>query len=448
LYIFTSVYTFFILTFISPLGKYINKHTHAWSRRETLLGNLTVYYGYLLVIACLGTLIGYFFYQSEAIQGISVDVYLLLLFGFILFVPFNQTVVPLLNMLHDRISFTVLTTLTFLGTLVFGYLLVSLFGHGVQDWLFGMMLSHILFGVVGYVVLKIKVGKSNNSRFSLEKVTKQKIKKISKFVIPLVISVVFVWLQNSGYRIIVEKNLGLEFLGFFGVGMMVAMQISSVVESIVMQYFHPTYFQDITDTTLKRRKQAIDKLINTVLPIYIMLALFLTFLAKPIMEVLVDQQYHDAYLFMIFGAWVELFRMSTSLFENVSQSEMNTKKIIYPYVAGGIITILLVYFSSFESKYELLLPVSLLLGGFFTSTLMFFSMKKLINFYISYRLLLVSVLVSIPYASFYFMNIGGGAYTSFLVALLFGLYFLGSVFFIYRKSLMCVVPESGRKLTE
>jgi O-antigen/teichoic acid export membrane protein len=440
IYIFTSIYTFFILAFISPFGKYINKHTHAWHESGVLLSNLSIYYIYLLIIACLSVLIGYYFSQFDIVSGISLSVYLLLLFSFILFISFNQTVIPLLNMLYYRISFTFLATCTFLGILVFGYLFVILFGESAQNWLFGMAFSNALFGIIGYIVLKNRVSeKSNNLLVIFKKITKNNLKKILNFTIPLAVAIVFMWLQNSGYRIIIEKNIGLDFLGFFGVGMMVSIQISSVIESIVMQYLHPIYYKDITNTTLNKRKEAIDRLINTVLPIYFMLALFLTFLSKHILEILVDEKYYGAYIFMAFGVWVEFFRMSTNLFENISQSEMNTKKIIYPYIVGGITTITLIYFSSFELEYRLLLPLSLVLGGLVTVIAMFFSMKKLINFYISYKLLLVSFLMSIPYVSIYLIDIKSNIYSNLLIIFIFGMYFLTTVFFMYKKSLLYTV---------
>jgi len=131
--------------------------------------------------------------------------------------------------------------------------------------------------------------------------------------------------------------------------------------------------------------------------------------------------------------------MSTNLFENISQSEMNTKKIIYPYIVGGITTITLIYFSSFELEYRLLLPLSLVLGGLVTVIAMFFSMKKLINFYISYKLLLVSFLMSIPYVSIYLIDIKSNIYSNLLIIFIFGMYFLTTVFFMYKKSLLYTV---------
>lgn len=440
IYIFTSIYVFFILAFISPLGKYINKHTHTWHESGVLLSNLSIYYIYLFITACLSILIGYYLYQFDIANDIPLGIYLLLLFSFVLLIPFNQTVIPLLNMLHYRISFTLLTTCTFLGILIFGYLFVIFFGKSAQNWLFGIVFSNALFGIVGYIVLKSKVNeKSNSLMVNLKKITKNNLKKVLSFTIPLVVAIAFMWLQNSGYRIIIEKNIGLDFLGFFGVGMMVSMQISSVIESIIMQYLHPIYYKDITNTTLNKRKEAIDRLINTVLPIYFMLALFLTFLSKHILEILVDEKYYGAYVFMAFGIWVEFFRMSTNLFENISQSEMNTKKIIYPYIMGGVTTIVLVYFSSFELEYKLFLPLSLVLGGLVTIVAMFFSMKRLINFYINYKLLLVSFLISIPYASIYLIDIKSNIYSNLLIVFIFGMYFLITVFLMYKKSLLHTV---------
>jgi len=345
-YLFMTVYTFFVLALISPFGQYINRKTHTWHEQNVIISKLSIYGLYLLFISLLSSIVGLMIYNFGVSNGISLAVFLPLLSSFILFLTLNQTILPMLNMLHYRLSFTVLTVLTSMGIVTFGYIFVYFLGNTAENWLYGTVVSNILFTIMGFFILKEKLKeKYQGLLWSIRQLSKEKILTILKFIIPLAIATLFMWLQNQGYRIIVEKNIGLEFLGFFGVGMAVSGQIASVVESIVMQYFHPIYYQHITNTSIENRKKAIDALINKVLPIYFMLAIFLTFTGKYVLEILVDEKYYEAYLFTIFGIWIEFFRMTTSLFGNISQSEMNTKKIMTPYVVGSLITIVLVYFS-------------------------------------------------------------------------------------------------------
>lgn len=436
IYIFTTIYTFFVLLLISPFGQYINRHTHQWHEQKSLLDNLGLYSLYLIIISIFSVIVGFLLYSFGVSQEIELEYFLSLLFLFILFMTLNQTILPLLNMLHYRFSFTILTVLTAFGIIFFGYLFVNFFGNNAENWLLGMVVSNMIFMIIGFFVLKNRLNdKFRGFSYTLRKITKEKIKSILVFVMPLSVATLFMWLQNSGYRILIEQNIGLEFLGFLGVGLAISGQVASTIESIVMQYFHPIYYKQITNATIQERKKAIESFINKALPIYFMLAIFLTFLAKYVVEILVDEKYYGVYIFTTFGIWIEFFRMSSNLFGNISQSEMNTKKFMAPYIIGSLVTIILVYFSSLKVDYEFYLPLALLIGGLFTMIVMYISMKKLIDFKIDFRLIFFSFLISIPYFSTYLFNFETNLVLNLLVVGSFGLYFLGTIYFIYKKGL-------------
>jgi O-antigen/teichoic acid export membrane protein len=436
IYIFTTIYTFFVLLLISPFGQYINRHTHQWHEQKSLLDNLGLYSLYLIIISIFSVIVGFLLYSFGVSQEIELEYFLSLLFLFILFMTLNQTILPLLNMLHYRFSFTILTVLTAFGIIFFGYLFVNFFGNNAENWLLGMVVSNMIFMIMGFFILKNRLNEEFNGFFySFKKITKEKIKSILVFVMPLSIATLFMWLQNSGYRILIEQNIGLEFLGFLGVGLAISGQVASTIESIVMQYFHPIYYKQITNATIQERKKAIESFINKALPIYFMLAIFLTFLAKYVVEILVDEKYYGVYIFTTFGIWIEFFRMSSNLFGNISQSEMNTKKFMTPYIIGSLVTIILVYFSSSKVDYEFYLPIALLIGGLFTMIVMYISMKKLIDFKIDFRLIFFSFLVSLPYFSTYLFNFETNLVLNLLVVGSFGIYFLGTIYFIYKKGL-------------
>jgi O-antigen/teichoic acid export membrane protein len=436
IYIFTTIYTFFVLLLISPFGQYINRHTHQWHEQKSLLDNLGLYSLYLIIISIFSVIVGFLLYSFGVSQEIELEYFLSLLFLFILFMTLNQTILPLLNMLHYRFSFTILTVLTAFGIIVFGYLFVKLFGSTSENWLLGTVVSNTLFLIIGFFILKNRLNEKFNGFFySFKKITKEKIKSILVFVMPLSVATLFMWLQNSGYRILIEHNIGLEFLGFLGVGLAISGQVASTIESIVMQYFHPIYYKQITNATIQERKKAIESFINKALPIYFMLAIFLTFLAKYVVEILVDEKYYGVYIFTTFGIWIEFFRMSSNLFGNISQSEMNTKKFMTPYIIGSLVTIILVYFSSSKVDYEFYLPIALLIGGIFTMIVMYISMKNLIDFKIDFRLIFFSFLVSLPYFSTYLFNFETNLVLNLLVVGSFGIYFLGTIYFIYKKGL-------------
>jgi O-antigen/teichoic acid export membrane protein len=360
----------------------------------------------------------------------------IIVFIYSFFVFLSQFIANVFNMLYFRLIFTTLTISISLFSLFFVYLFIKLFGNNAENWLLGTVVSNMIFMIMGVFILKNRLNEKFNGFFySFKKITKEKIKTILVFVLPLSIATLFMWLQNSGYRILIEQNIGLEFLGFLGVGLAISGQVASTIESIVMQYFHPIYYKQITNATIQERKKAIESFINKALPIYFMLAIFLTFLAKYVVEILVDEKYYGVYVFTTFGIWIEFFRMTSNLFGNISQSEMNTKKFMKPYIIGSLVTIILVYFSSLKENYDFYLPIALLIGGLFTMIIMYISMKKLIDFKIDFRLIFFSFLVSLPYFSTYLFNFETDLVLNLLVVGSFGLYFLGTIYYIYKKGL-------------
>lgn len=436
IYIFITILSFFSLFFINPITQYFFRFMNDWKEKFILMDAIylvTLYFFLIsLVLLLTSPLITFF----EIANGFSFKVLILLLFFTLVFQTQNQFIISILNMLHFRLNFTILNILTSLFLLIFGYIFIKIFGENAENWLLGILLTNLIFMIIGFFILKTKVNQFfSGIIWNLKRITKDKIKSILIFAFPLSIATLFMWLQNSGYRILIEQNLGLEFLGFLGVGLAISAQISSTVESIVMQYFHPIYYQQITNATLVNRKEAIEIFINKALPIYFMLAIFLTFLSKYIVEILVSEKYFGVYIFTTFGIWIEFFRMTSNLFGNISQSEINTKKFMLPYIIGSSLTISLVYLSILTNEYETYLPCALLIGGFFTMIVMYISMQKLIDFRINFKLIFLAFIISIPYISAYFFNFESNLLLNMIIIIGFGLYFLGTVLYIYKKGL-------------
>lgn len=438
IYIVITISSLLMLAFFNPLGMYVHRKLNIWKEQKVLFHNIVNFSIIVLLVAMIGALVIYLYSIFIAKHvDFSTNDFVLIVFGYSFVVFLSPFIAYVLNMLYYRVSFTVLTVSNAAWTLFFGYLFILLFGLTAQNWLLGTLLSNFIFMFIGFVILRNKLQERFcGIRQNIEKISKKSLKTILVFILPLSFATFFMWLQNSGYRILIEQNIGLEFLGFLGVGMVISGQIASTVESILMQYFHPVYYKQITNTTLEKRKIAIEMLINKVLPIYFMLAILLTFLAKYVVEVLVDEIYYEAYIFTAFGIWVEFFRMAANLFGNVSQSEMNTKKFMLPYIIGSLITIFLVYMASMGVEYKFYLLWGLVIGGFFTMVIMYISMKKLIDFKINYKLIFFSFIISIPYFTLYFFDFESTLLINLSIVCSFGLYFLGTIFFLYKKGLI------------
>lgn len=254
------------------------------------------------------------------------------------------------------------------------------------------------------------------------------LKHILNFAFPLSVGVLFLWMQNQSYRLIVEKYIGAEFLGYFGVGLAIAMAISTSFETIVMQFLYPKLYKHMNNQS--QFKIIFSDLINLVIPIYLFLAIFVSFMAVYLTNILVDAKYTSSFIFVVFGIWVEFFRMSSNLVSVAAHSLMQTKVLIAPYATGGVFVVAGAYFVSQSSNYQLLLPIVLLAGGFLTFLKMLHAMNKISRI----ALKMANFVQILGYSSVFvgvvlMHNSLISLYKSSVVVFIFGLYFL---FVLYR----------------
>lgn len=428
LYLIMSICSFFGFFFINPIGQYVNRKTHEWYQGGLLLNKLFNYNYYIISASVLSFFVVIALYYFGIANSMNYNLLIILIPLYVFFNTWNQTIIPMINMLEHRASFTVLTILTLLLALFFSYLMVNSFGKVGLLWFSGQIVG---LGVIAIVALVYFV-KNIDNRISISlahnDVTKTSLKHIISFALPLSIGVLFLWMQNQSYRLIIDKYIGATFLGYFGVGMAIAIAISSSFETIVMQFFYPKMYKYMNDEA--QFKIIFSNIINLILPMYFLLAIFVSFTAIYLTTILVDIKYASSFIFVIFGIWVEFFRMSSSLISTIAHSRMQTKKLITPYAIGGIFVAVGTYLVSENQHYALFIPIILILGGFLTFWQMLRKMNALINFDLKIENFVYILLYSSAFGiTTLLYDCSISFYASMAIMLVFGLYFL---FVLYR----------------
>lgn len=441
LYIFTTIYTFFSLFLIAPVGQYFNRYTHKWDSESVLHNRLLRHFSYMLVVCFLSILISTFLYKLGWTAGLSIVQFSLMIGMFVFLLSANQTVVPILNMLNHRVAFIGFSLLTVALALLLSSTFVINIEKKLIYWLVGILLANILVLFIAWSFLykKLLPCSSEVSVFSSESFNKNKLFDVARFSLPVAIAMAFMWAQNIGYRMSVENLLGAHYLGLLGVGLMLATQLSSVVESILMQYLHPIFYKRIQSSIFEDRLAAANFYITISIPVYFSLALFLTYSIEYIFPILIDEQFSDGVIYCVFGVWIEFFRMTTNAFSNIAHSEIKMKSYMIPYIFGAVVTNTLVYFSITSGLGGRAVPFSLLIGGATTAVLMLFYMRKLMSFSVDIKFLLLSALVVLPsiaYLNHIDFPLNVDFYYIFLLCLSGVLFLTGWVvlFFIGRKS--------------
>lgn len=437
LYLINSIVGLFALTFINPVGMYINRKLHKWADDKVVLNYFFIFNIYLVFIAIFSFLL---VSGLNAVFGVGsgVDARLLSLFIMfnLYFNTWNLTIIPSLNMLNYRKSFVVFTLLTLALGLTLSISFVMLEGASAIHWLSGQLLAQVVMTVLGFLYFKRITKTIFDFGYIQGIVTRENFYYLAVFSFPLALTTFFMWIQNQSYRMVVEKYLGLEFLGMLGVGMGISASVAVVIESLVQQVYYPIFYSGINTHDSASRTSVWNRMAQLTIPIYVSVTIMVSFLAPHLVKLIVSEKFADAHVFVIYGAWVEMFRMTTNILASVAHSEMKTKVLVKAYFVGGVAALLGVYCSSKAANYQHLIPAALVVSGFLTMLIMHTDMKKLMPINIGFNRIGKSIFFSLPFVVVPLVFTRPiGMLPSLLLVAIAGLYFISSQYFLYRTTL-------------
>jgi len=399
LYLINSLFGFFGLALINPVGMYINRKVHRWVEEGSVLNRFSVFNIYLILLAISSTgavwLLSRFWHVGATIDGRML---LLFLMFSIYFTTWNQTIIPTLNLLNHRMSFVLFTLLTLALGLGFSILLVRLTSATAVSWLSGQLGAQILITLLALVYFRKAVGGEVSFSGARDVMTRENLEHVLYFVFPLGCTTFFMWLQNQSYRIIIEKTVGAEFLGIIGLGIGVASSIAVAVESLIQQIYLPGFYRDINTPDLAKRTAAWNAMAQLTIPVYIALTIMVSCLAPFLVHILASRKFGAAYIFVIYGAWIEFFRMTTNVLTSVAHSEMRTKYLLRAYLVGGLVVMGGTYWGAQQSNFATVIPIVLVASGLLAMSIMYRDMKKLMQIKVGIRNIRKSILMSLPFA--------------------------------------------------
>ncbi len=398
IYLINSLFGFFGLALINPMGMYINRKVHHWVEEKCVFERFFIFNLYLIFLAINSIAVVYLLNRFMHVGG-TIDVRMLMLFLMfsIYFTTWNQTIIPTLNLLNHRMSFVVFTLLTLSIGLVFSILLTQFTSATAVLWLSGQLGAQVLITLCALAYFRrIVEGKVSFSGVRAI-ITVGNFVNVLHFVFPLGCTTFFMWMQNQSYRIIIEKTVGLEFLGLIGIGIGVASSISVAAESLIQQLYLPGFYRDINTSDVEKRTEAWNDMAQRTIPVYIALTIMVSCLAPFLIHVLVSKKFGDAYIFVIYGAWIEFFRMTTNVLTSVAHSEMRTKYLLRAYCVGGLLAMGGTYWGAHRSDFALVIPMMLVLSGFLVMIIMYRDMKKLMRIKVGIRNIRKSILFSLPF---------------------------------------------------
>lgn len=326
------------LFFINPVGQHINLHTHFWWDEGSLATRLKSYRGYVLTVSIVGGGIAFLVNLHQPLFQLALTSAVVL--SIVAAGTWNATLVPMLNMLGFRAQ----SVLWSVGTTVLGLIFsvaLTMSWPSATAWLAGQAIGMLLGGLGARAVLLRCEQYQRMSKTSLPLLDRS---TVISYCLPLSIATGLMWLQLSGYRFVIEAYWGLAALGFMVVGLQVANQIFSIAESILSQFLYPMFYRQVSNERVEKVESlAFSDLVNTLAPLYFVLAGFIMMAAPYLLKILVSSKFHEATIFVMLGVGVELCRVLANLFGNAAQITRKTHSLALPYAAGAFTTLALVY---------------------------------------------------------------------------------------------------------
>ncbi|WP_318484298.1 lipopolysaccharide biosynthesis protein [Photobacterium leiognathi] len=398
-YILNSLYMLVSLFIINPFGQYFNRNTNNWNEKGVLYSK---FLSFLKFTCFISAVYGMILYVLSLFSILHYSALVCFILGIYLFsLCLNQFLMHTLNLLEEKKIFAIMISGTALLSLIISYLLLTFKFSNLNEallWILGVSVSNILFLIYGVISLKNKLTiKGNNESF----LNKEENRKILSFVYPIAISTFFMWFLNSGYRFFIENQMGLFYLGGFGVAFGVAAQIMAVFESLSTQILQPRLFKEIdSNNKIDREKHLNIYILDTIL-IYFSVSVFVTCYIKYIFLTLIDNKFLTFSYIGMAAIWFEFFRAATNSIGMIAFSEKKTKLLIYPYVISAmILLVLLLVLSLFSNHYdfnrELLLPLSVVISAVISFFAMISVTLKNHRFKLNYAYIAKRVFVLFP----------------------------------------------------
>lgn len=368
------------LFLINPVGQHINRHTHKWWDDGTLLMRLKGYRWYVMLVSMIGCILILIFGSGSSKYDLVIAS--LALFMMVMSATWNATLIPMLNMLGYREASVGWAVMTALSGLLF-----SVFLMGWRPDALGWFVGQAAGQMVGAIGAARKLNAINNAGLYKQgtgKVALIDMRTVKSFCLPLAIATIFMWVQLSGYRFFIEFYWGMEQLGFAAVGLMLASQIGSLLESILVQLFYPMFYRRITVGDASSSELAFSDLLNILAPIFFVITGIIVLSAPYLLKVMADARYSEAVVFVMLGGFIECGRILGNVLSNAAQVTRKTSSLAVPYAVGALAVAVCIAISGSMGLDIVWSGISLVIGSLLMLWQMLLKMKEQVSFQLDY----------------------------------------------------------------
>ncbi len=417
-YLILSIIGFINLVILNPIGMYYNRTILEYKNKGKLFESAFFVFLSFVFVGFISIPFLFFVYNSlELNKYLSLEVFIIYIFLAIIVSTSIRNILAAFNSLGKRNLFSYVNIFSSISGLFFSILFIYIFKKTSISWLYGIISSELIFLVIIYLIyLNVKIDLKKIS------ISFKELKPILNFMYPIAIITFTIWVQSMSYRIVIDRNFSASDLAVAALGFSIPGLIFSSVENFGSMYYKNKVLNNLLDSSKKIREITWNEISSLMLFFYILTLIFIMCFSHQIVMIVAGENYIDSKKFVFLGAIIEFIRVIINELNRISHFEKKTNKNIFPFITGGIVTILFFIFFKF-SKIEYIYYV-IIISQIIILALSYHAMNRLIkiDLKISYsNLCLYSLpfllgLIPIFNSNYLFINL--------VVMICFGFYFL------------------------
>lgn len=330
-------------TLISPVSGYLERGFIEWAGTGDLIRNIVKFLRYIFIITLI-SMVGVFICQSSFsfISNITPGWLVLLTMLFVLGSSISGVATSSFNIMGHRGKFIFFSNLSmWLGLgLATGLFLIF---YRPEFWLLGQYLGLVCSAASIFLLLKcirqmpLTTDYQAPGRILFNPAT------AFDFAWPQVITQIFWWFQSQGYRFILEKVAGLQYVGLFVVGYGLCAMPIAAFESVFAQYYNPIFLAALKGQDTDGITKAWNNYMRAYVPAMILAGGFLIGSGPFLTKVFVGERFQQVSTMLIWPALAETIRAIGSSVYFMGVATLNMRILVIPVALGAITANLAVY---------------------------------------------------------------------------------------------------------
>ena len=328
------------------------------------------------------------------VLGIFVDIsYFLLIMFNIIAIMLSNILLQLIRGIGKNKEYAIACIITGITTLIVTLILIIGLKCGAESILIASILANFICSI--YIVIKVNIFKY----IQLTEVSKNKIKEIAKYSIPMIPNSLSWWIVNVSDRTIITYFLGTAINGIYTVSCKFSNALNSIF-SIFNMSWQETASMHINDDD---KEVFFSHMINRIFQLFISISIIIIACLPIVFDIIIGKEYRSAYQYIPILLFANIFNVLINLIGGIYVAKKLTKKISNTTIVAAIINICinLIFIKRFGLYAA---SISTVIAYVATSIYRYYDVKKFINIKLDKKKIIMSMMLFVIASFMYYIN--------------------------------------------